>query len=98
MASNCLARRLHRTLRACESTSRNRGSERDDARWPWLERPIWSPVFPNDTPETCAKWCTALSFRSTRRRLRFGCSGTRGWMPIRPIAGCAAWFATVARG
>ena len=40
MASNCLARRLHRTLRACESTSRNRGSERDDARWPWLERPI----------------------------------------------------------
>ena len=28
--------------------------------------------------------------RSPRRRSRFPCSGIRGWMPIPPIAGCAA--------
>ena len=36
-------------------------------------------------------------FRSPCRRSRFHCSGTRGWMPIRRIAGCAGAFGTLAQ-
>ena len=59
-------------------------------RWLWLEPPIWSPAFPNDTPASCAPECIASHFRCRFRRSRFHCSGIRGWMAIRRIAGFAS--------
>jgi DNA-binding transcriptional LysR family regulator len=52
---------------------------------------------PERHTETCAPECIVFPFRSPRRRSLFHCSGTRGWMPIQPIAGCAGAFGTLAR-
>lgn len=43
-------------------------------------------------PGSYAPECIRFPSLFPRRSSRFPCSGTRGWMPTRPIAGCGSAF------
>jgi hypothetical protein len=54
------------------------------------------PPFTSGTPEFFSPGCTDSRYQWLSRNSRFRCSGIRGWMGIRHIAGFVGVFETLA--